>query len=115
MAPVGDRVSVTLEIGLKTPGKTTNPIDVPQCLSVSPRASPLSLVDAGNYITKLSKAEHEAAQWQAAMRAQLLARRQGVPRRYRRIAAIGPFDPPVTPGSIPDGKGHRCGPRSCGG
>ncbi len=29
----------------------------------------VTLQDAGNYITKLPKAEHEAAEWQAAMEA----------------------------------------------
>ena len=32
----------------------------------------VALEDAGNYITKLPKAEHEAAEWQAAMEALIL-------------------------------------------
>jgi len=32
----------------------------------------VTLQDAGNFITKLPKAEHEAAEWQAAMEAMIL-------------------------------------------
>jgi hypothetical protein len=32
----------------------------------------VTLEDAGNYITRLPKAEHEAAEWQAAMEALIL-------------------------------------------
>jgi hypothetical protein len=32
----------------------------------------VTLEDAGNYITKLPKADHEAAEWQAAMEALIL-------------------------------------------
>jgi hypothetical protein len=35
----------------------------------------VTLQDAGNYITKLPKAEHEAEEWQAAMEVLILARR----------------------------------------
>src|SRR5260370_41772998 len=111
MAPVGDRVSVTLEIGLKTPGKTTNPIDVPQCLSVSPRASPLSLVDAGNYITKLSKAEHEAAEWQAAMEALILVATSGGPTMFARFGIMRALNRHVQRVFNPDGKEHHWGRR----
>src|SRR5260370_8321332 len=111
MAPVGDRVSVTLEIGLKTPGKTTNPIDVPQCLSVSPRASPLSLVDAGNYITKLSKAEHEAAEWQAAMEALILVATSGGPTLLPRLGTLRSLNRPVHPLFNPHVKKHPSCPR----
>jgi hypothetical protein len=40
----------------------------------------VTLQDAGNYITKLPKAEHEAAEWQAAMEALILVASSGVPR-----------------------------------
>jgi hypothetical protein len=47
------------------PKRWKRPFDDPIPL---PRGRPLvPLEDAGNYITKLPKAEHEAAEWQAAM------------------------------------------------
>jgi hypothetical protein len=36
----------------------------------------VTLKDAGNYITKLPKAEHEAPEWQAAMEALILVARR---------------------------------------
>jgi hypothetical protein len=45
----------------------------------------VTLRDAGNYITKLPKAEHEAAEWQAAMEALILAATQGGPVMFARI------------------------------
>jgi hypothetical protein len=41
-----------------------------------------SLEDAGNYITKLPKAEHEAAEWQAAMEALILVATHGGPTMF---------------------------------
>jgi hypothetical protein len=37
----------------------------------------VTLEDAGNYITKLPKAEHQAAEWQAAMEALILVATSG--------------------------------------
>jgi hypothetical protein len=37
----------------------------------------VTLEDAGKYITKLPKAEHEAAEWQAAMEALILVTTSG--------------------------------------
>ena len=39
----------------------------------------VTLEDAGRYITKLPKAEHEAAEWQAAMEALILVATSGHP------------------------------------
>ncbi len=39
----------------------------------------VTLKDAGNYITKLPKAEHEAPEWQAAMEALILVAERGGP------------------------------------
>ena len=39
----------------------------------------VTLKDAGTYITKLPKAEHEASEWQAAMQALLLVAKSGGP------------------------------------
>jgi hypothetical protein len=46
-----------------------------------------SLEDAGNYITKLPKAEHEAPEWQDAMRALMLVARGG-PTMLARIGVM---------------------------
>jgi hypothetical protein len=47
-----------------------------------PRGRQLAtLEDAGKYITKLPKAEHEAAEWQAAMEDLILVATVGGPRR----------------------------------
>src|ERR1700692_1060597 len=45
----------------------------------------VTLEDAGNYITKLPKAEHEAAEWQAAMEALILVATSGRPTMFARI------------------------------
>ena len=45
----------------------------------------VTLKDAGNYITKLRKAEHEAAEWQAAMEALILVAALGGPTMFARI------------------------------
>jgi hypothetical protein len=39
----------------------------------------VTLEDVGKYITRLPKAEHEAAEWQAAMEALILVRHTGRP------------------------------------
>jgi hypothetical protein len=39
----------------------------------------VTLEDAGNYITKLPKAEHETPEWQAAMEALILVATSGGP------------------------------------
>jgi hypothetical protein len=45
----------------------------------------VTLRDAGNYITKLPKAEHEAPEWQAAMEALILVATLGGPTMFARI------------------------------
>ena len=47
-----------------------------------------SLADAGAYITKLPKAEHETAEWQAATEALLLVATLGGPTAFARIAVM---------------------------
>ena len=44
--------------------------------------------DAGNYITKLPKSEHEAAEWQAAMEALILVAARGGPVMFARIGIM---------------------------
>jgi hypothetical protein len=48
----------------------------------------VTLEDAGNYITRLPKAEHEAAEWQAAMEALILVVTLGGPTMFARIGVM---------------------------
>jgi hypothetical protein len=48
----------------------------------------ITLKDAGSYITKLPKAEHEAAEWQAAMEALILVATLGGPTMFARIGIM---------------------------
>ena len=47
-----------------------------------------TLQDAGNYITKLPKAEHAAPEWQAAMEALILVATHGGPTMFARIGVM---------------------------
>ena len=44
--------------------------------------------DAGTYITKMPEAEHEAAEWQAAMEALILVATLGGPTMFARIGVM---------------------------
>ena len=48
----------------------------------------VTLMDAGNYVTKLPKAEHEAPEWQAAMEALILVTTKGGPTMLARIGML---------------------------
>ncbi len=48
----------------------------------------LTLRDAANHITKLSKAEHPAPEWQAAMEALILVAESGGPTMLARIGVM---------------------------
>jgi len=48
----------------------------------------ITLGDAGTYITKLPKAEHEAQEWQAAMEALILVATSGGPTMFARIGLM---------------------------
>jgi len=48
----------------------------------------VTLRDAALYITKLTKAEHEAAEWQAVMEALILVATSGGPTMFARIGVI---------------------------
>lgn len=48
----------------------------------------VTLRDAGNYITKLPKAEHEAPEWQTAMEALILVATHGGPTMFARIGVM---------------------------
>jgi len=53
----------------------------------------VTLQDAGQYITKLAKAEHDAPEWQAAMQALLLVAEHGGPTMLARIGVMRALDP----------------------
>jgi hypothetical protein len=64
----------------------SRPFDEPIVL---PRGRKLvTLRDAGNYITKLSKAEHEAPEWLAAMEALILVAENNGPTMFVRIGVM---------------------------
>ena len=48
----------------------------------------VTLEDAGKYITKLPKAEHEVPEWQAAMQALILVATKGGPTMLARIGVM---------------------------
>jgi hypothetical protein len=48
----------------------------------------VTLQDAGNYITKLPKAEHSAPEWQDAMQALMLVATRGGPTMLARIGVM---------------------------
>jgi hypothetical protein len=48
----------------------------------------VTLRDAGNYITKLPKVKHEAAEWQAAIEAPMLVAGLGGPTMFARIGVM---------------------------
>ena len=48
----------------------------------------VTLKDAGSYITKLPKAEHDAPEWQAAMEALILVAERGGPTMLARIGGM---------------------------
>ncbi len=61
-----------------------------------PRSRQLvTLEDAGKYITKLPKAKHEAAKWQAAMEALILVATSGGPTMFARIGVMRALKIPV--------------------
>jgi hypothetical protein len=54
-----------------------------------PRRRPrVTLEDAGTYVTKLPKSEHEAPEWQAAMEALILVATLGGPTMFARIGVM---------------------------
>ena len=48
----------------------------------------VTLEDAGNYITKLPEAEHDTAEWQAAMESLILVAELGGPTMFARIGVM---------------------------
>jgi hypothetical protein len=71
----------------------------------------VTLEDAGNYITKLPKAEHEAAEWQAAMEALILVATSGGPTMFARIGVMRALNRRVERVFNPDRKDTHWGKR----
>jgi hypothetical protein len=63
----------------------------------------VTLQDAGNYITKLPKAEHSAPEWQAAMEALMIVARGG-PTIFARISMMRALNRHVIREFSPDRK-----------
>ncbi len=77
-----------------------------------PRGGQLvTLEDAGKYITKLPKAEHEAAEWQAAMAALILVATSGGPAMFARIGIMRALNCGHVRVFNPDRKDHHWGRR----
>jgi hypothetical protein len=71
----------------------------------------VALEDAGKYITKLPKAEHEAPEWQAAMEALILVATHGGPTMFARIGVMRALNRHVERVFNPDRKDHHWGKR----
>jgi hypothetical protein len=71
----------------------------------------VTIEDAGNYITKLPKAEHEAAKWQAAMEALILVATSGGPTMFARIGIMRALNRHVERVFNPDRKDTHWGKR----
>jgi hypothetical protein len=71
----------------------------------------VTLKDAGKYITKLPKAEYEAAEWQAATQALILVATSGGPTMFARIGIMRALNRHVERVFNPDRKNHHWGKR----
>jgi cob(I)alamin adenosyltransferase len=71
----------------------------------------VTLQDAGSYITKLPKAEHEAAEWRAAIEALILVVGLGGPTMFARIGIMRALNRRVEREFNPDRKPHHWGKR----
>jgi hypothetical protein len=71
----------------------------------------VTLEDAGTYITKLPKAEHATAEWQAAMEALILVATQGGPTMFARMGVMRALNRHVERVFNPDRKDTHWGNR----
>jgi hypothetical protein len=71
----------------------------------------VTLEDAGTYITKLPKAEHEAVEWLAAMEALILVATSGGPTMFARIGIMKALNRGHVREFNPDRKNHHWGRR----
>jgi hypothetical protein len=70
-----------------------------------------TLEDAGEFITRLPKSDHEAAEWQAAMEALILVATLGGPTMFARIGVMRALNRHVERVFNPDHKEHHWGRR----
>jgi hypothetical protein len=71
----------------------------------------VTLEDAGNYIMKLPKAEHEAPEWQAALECLILVAEKNGPTMMARIGVMRALNRDVERAFNPDRKDHHWGKR----
>jgi hypothetical protein len=71
----------------------------------------VTLEDAGKFITKLPKAEHEAPEWLAAMEALIMVATSGGPTMFARIGIMRALNRHVERVFNPDRKDHHWGRR----
>ena len=71
----------------------------------------VTLEDTGRYITKLPKADHESAEWWAAMEALILVATSGGPTMFARIGIMRALNRHVERVFYPDRKEHHWGRR----
>ena len=71
----------------------------------------VTLQDAGAFITKLPKAEHNAPEWQAAMEALLPVAELGGPTMFARIGILRALNRHHVPEFNPSRKDHHWGRR----
>jgi hypothetical protein len=71
----------------------------------------VTLEDAGTYITKLPKAEHEAPEWQAGMECLILVAEKNGPTMMARIGIMRALNRHVARVFNPDRKDHHWGKR----
>ena len=71
----------------------------------------ITLEDAGRYITRLPKAEHEAAEWQTAMEALILVATLGGPTMFARIGVMRALNRNIERVLDPSRKDHHWGKR----
>jgi hypothetical protein len=85
----------------------------PRCLTAvgSARSTIPLPQDAGTFITKLPKAEHEAPEWQAAMQALILVATSGGPTMLARIGIMRALNRHVERVFDPPRKDHHWGRR----
>ena len=71
----------------------------------------VTLEDAGRYITKLPKDEHDTAEWQAAMEALILVATDGGPTMFARIGIMRALNRDLVREFNPDRKDTHWGRR----
>ena len=93
------------ELETGCPRRFDDPIPLPRGRQI------VTLEDAGKFITRLPNAEHEAAEWQAAMEALILVAESGGPTMFARIGAMRALNRHIERVFNPDRKDHHWGKR----